>query len=160
MFADKDIQRFWSKIDRKDDITACWDWTACIQKIGYGGMRYNGKIWKAHRISFMIHHNREIITGMHILHSCDNRKCCNPHHLREGTHAENMRDMKEKGRRINPPHNRGDDSTNHILTSDQVKVIRHRFNTETITHTQLAAEYNVGRGTISDIIKRRTWTHI
>ena len=33
-----------------------------------------------------------------ILHDCDNRRCCNPEHLRAGTHLENSRDAQARGR--------------------------------------------------------------
>jgi hypothetical protein len=35
---------------------------------------------------------------MQILHRCDNPQCCNPEHLFVGTQAENMADMRRKGR--------------------------------------------------------------
>ena len=35
----------------------------------------------------------------HILHRCDNRKCCNPQHLFWGTASDNVRDCILKGRR-------------------------------------------------------------
>lgn len=42
----------------------------------------------------------------HLMHSCDNPRCVNPDHLREGSHAENMADMSAKKRcagQINAP---------------------------------------------------------
>ena len=31
-------------------------------------------------------------------HSCDNKRCCSPHHLSWGSHQDNMNDMKERER--------------------------------------------------------------
>lgn len=47
-----------------------------------------GEIWSG----------QDVPDGMHILHSCDNPRCCNPEHLRIGTHQDNMNDKVSRGR--------------------------------------------------------------
>lgn len=44
-----------------------------------------------------------IPAGMIVMHTCDNPPCCNPSHLVLGTQAENLADMRAKGRGVNPP---------------------------------------------------------
>lgn len=87
-------ERFWPKVDKSGD---CWTWTASLSRSGYGGFGFRGKVWKAHRVSYVLAYG-EIPDGAHILHSCDNPPCVNPAHLRAGTRSDNMQDKVRRGR--------------------------------------------------------------
>ena len=77
--------------------TGCWSWLLVKNKKGYGQVGYCGKIWQAHRLSY-IKFVGEIPKGMCVLHKCDNPSCVNPEYLFLGTDADNARDRKAKGR--------------------------------------------------------------
>jgi hypothetical protein len=67
----------------------CWIFTGCTFKNGYGRVRVGGKILRAHRIAY------EAVFGvipknLEVMHKCNTKLCCNPNHLKVGTHAENM----------------------------------------------------------------------
>lgn len=75
----------------------CWQWTLSTHKFGYGQM-WDGKRPEAtHRLMWEVTHG-EIPSGLMVLHTCDNPPCCNPKHLVLGTHDDNMRQARERGR--------------------------------------------------------------
>ena len=91
--------RFLSRIV-KHPRPGCWLWQGFKDVHGYGVIRRGGKGGKAvltHRYSWELHRG-EIPKGLHVLHSCDVPACVNPDHLFLGTQADNMRDMRSKGR--------------------------------------------------------------
>jgi hypothetical protein len=79
----------------------CWEWQGTRLETGYGLARYQGKYQSVHRVVFRLMKGK-IKSGNVILHSCDNPPCCNPDHLSQGSHQENMDDMVSKGRSPRP----------------------------------------------------------
>ena len=97
------VAAFWSKVDvRQDrfDKDYCWNWRASRRRDGYGQFKpvAGAKPLGAHRVAWEIWNGRDVPDGMCILHSCDNPGCCNPKHLRPGTHKQNSDDKISRGR--------------------------------------------------------------
>lgn len=88
---------FWSLVDCSAGPGACWEWQGKRDRRGYGVFYACLGETKAFRIAYRLTKG-DIETGKVILHSCDNPPCCNPNHLSQGTHLENMLDKITKGR--------------------------------------------------------------
>lgn len=73
----------------------CWEWQRSTSR-GYGNIWVNGKALSTHRYTYELAHG-QIPDGMFVLHSCDNKKCCNPGHLILGTHQDNMQHVRARG---------------------------------------------------------------
>lgn len=153
MTEERRIKHFWSNVDRQAD-NECWNWKRKSVQDGYGRTSFKGKRNAAHRIAFELHHNRSIADGAIICHSCDNRRCCNPSHLREGTHKDNSDDKMTRGR-FKPM--RGELNGRAKITNEIAEIIRTRYKSERITQTQLANEYGLHQCSISEIILGKTY---
>lgn len=162
-------ETFWDKVDKSGGVDACWPWTGGCNRDGYGVTRWTERR-KAHthRIAYELTHG-QITPGLEILHRCDNPPCCNPAHLFEGTQAENVTDMMQKGRgnkshgddhwtRKYPQHvKRGEASPVAKLTWEQVREIRARYIPNVVSSTQLGREYGTTHRSVLLIVHNKIW---
>jgi hypothetical protein len=143
-------QRFLEKVEREGE---CLVWTAHRDPDGYGTFHLGGRKVFAHRVAFYAKTGREPPV---VRHTCDNPACVNPSHLRGGTQLDNVRDRDRKDRQA-----KGSRNGRARLSAEDVRAIRRRYRKEeSASYASLADEYDVGRTTVRDIIKRETWSHI
>lgn len=145
---------FWERMEQSGD---CLLWTRSRTKDGYGQVWYEGKVWKASRVAWLLTHG-PIPDGVRVLHNCpggDNPACCNPDHLFLGSQSDNVRDMMAKGRNASTP--RGAANPNTHLTDDDVRAIRALYSSGEYAYAGLAAAFSVGQSTIARIVKGESW---
>lgn len=147
--------RFWSKVDMRGP-DECWDWQAGLTSTGYGRFKiasYTTVI--ASRFALISHTGKEP-TGMLVLHNCDRPVCCNPHHLRFGTAAENTKDMVTRGRTHNGSQS-GLNNGNAKLNEEQLQQIIEGFRARK-SNCEIAKEIGVvSHSMISRIRVGRSW---
>lgn len=151
--------RFWSKVCRSDNQEDCWNWRAgSLGQTGYGSFTLNrGQLgvvavnqrFPAHRIAWMLHNNT-ILTDEHVcvMHSCDNRLCCNPHHLSLGTRRDNAADRHQKHRSKNGTTK---------LTLAQAEAIRSKYVFGKYGTWRLAKEFGISEPQARRIVKGTRW---
>jgi HNH endonuclease len=143
------------KIEIIDKENGCMEVTSHHKlSTGYYSLVYNFQRKLIHR-HFYEECFGEIPPGMVVRHKCDNRGCVNPEHLELGTHAENSRDMVERGRSAY-----GIKHPKAKITDDDVKEIR-KLATEGVSHKEIANMYGLrSPGNISAIKYGKSWAHV
>ena len=140
--------------------TPCLEWQGGLDRSGYGRVHIKkhhetgtGRNFYVHRLNYMI--NRGYITPEeYILHQCHNRLCGNPNHHKLGDHNDNMADLADSGRVA------GENNHKSKLTEDDVRDIIELYYDEEWTVTDIMEEFDMARGSITDLIYGRTWKAI
>lgn len=133
--------------------SGCWLWFGFGAESRYPEFLVNGKRWRAHRFSWVIH-NGFIPDGMLVCHKCDVKCCVNPEHLFLGTHQDNTNDMMKKGRgKFNGV---GTKNSSVKLTEKEVILIRE----DERSYKKIGADYGVSGTNVGHIKLRKLWAHI
>jgi len=89
---------FWSMVERRAP-SECWPWRGG-RRGGAAGKTYGsfhlrlGRDIGAHRMALVLTVGPAPRRGLHAAHSCHNRTCVNPAHLRWATQRENLKDSR------------------------------------------------------------------
>lgn len=160
-----------ARVEAAQGADACWIWPRAKDAAGRGRFWLNGKLMLAHRAAWTVQIG-PIPAGAFLCHHCDNPSCVNPRHLYVGTHHNNMRDMRERGRSMARRHpelakkigqeagrrNTWNSCGGNIkakLSEAQVLAIRQ----DTRPTRQVASAYGVDRTTIQRIRRGALWPH-
>jgi len=129
-----------------------------INDRGYPIVWHDGKPRRENRLAFVQATGCTFaaIEGLEVRHRCDNRACVNPDHLELGSHADNMRDMAERGR-ANP--RRGSAHPVSKLTESEIPVIRQLLAAGS-TQRAVAHRFGVDQALIGRIARRISWSHV
>jgi hypothetical protein len=133
--------RFWSNVSKagEDD---CWLWNAARDRYGYGVFGVDRKAAFAHRVAWKISNGYEP-RGLCVLHNCDNPRCVNPRHLSVGSQADNLRDMRNKGRDKPPPAISLHGTLNGSAKLSDAEVAEIRSSAGVIPQRTLAKKYGI-----------------
>jgi hypothetical protein len=126
----------------------CWEWQGRTNGHGYGRWRET----MAHRVAYELAHG-PIPEDQQVRHRCDNKPCCNPHHLLAGSQSDNMQDALERGQfAVGARHG------NTRLTEPDILYIRR--NPDGLKIGQLAMIFGIGKSTVSYVMSGRSWKYL
>jgi len=163
------VDRFWSKV-RKDGPGGCWLWTASLCSSGYGSFLFEGRVERAHRVSWVLS-SGDVPAGLCVLHHCDNRRCVNPAHLYVGTKKDNARDREERGRsnhatglrhgrHTHPGQTAGSRNGRAKLRERDVALLLKKHFKQGRRKADLAREYGLSKTTVGHIVSGKLWPKV
>lgn len=145
-------ERFEEKIFHSPD--GCWIWTGAVTKRGYGHIRTNSTMTRAHRVSYFLYKGEDP-GDLFVCHTCDVPLCVNPQHLFADTGKGNSEDMVRKGRSC-----RGEKNPSAKLTEDDVRHLRSIPKRDKVKRLLFAKQHGISPKSLSQIINRRKWKHV
>lgn len=149
----EDIWAFIERMTTPEPNSGCLLWLGSTSNRGYGDMSIDGRMYSVHRVAFT-ENIGPIPSGMCVCHRCDVRSCVNPAHLFIGTHADNMADMAQKGRGVNPVLYGGEHGNAKLCSSEVAEI---RALKGAVSQRTLARRFGVGKSQIDRIQNGTRW---
>ena len=133
----------------------CLEWPFGRSQDAYPSLYISANSFsKAHRYMCLRAHGNPPTPTHEALHSCDNKRCVNPQHLRWGTKQENSQEAKDRGRYL-----KGEGCPATRLTEQDVRAIRAQ-RAAGLSIDAVAACFGTTRSNVSAIALRKTWAHL
>lgn len=131
-----------------------WEWIGKSRtgsRGEYGGTRLGGRVMSSHRAVWIL---LKGYVPVDLLHQCGMSLCCNPAHLREGTHRENL--LEAVAARGGKGWGGGVPGDGHpmrkVTLAEELEIYKRNMAGE--SQGDLAKEYGVSQPCICYIIKR------
>lgn len=140
----------WLKKHSSYSGDGCLHWPFGTNAFGYGQIGGCFSIL-AHRVMCAEAHGMPDDMALQAAHSCGNRICVNPNHLRWDNQSGNEMDKVAHG-----THNRGEQHPLSKLTADQVREIRALKGVKDIA--EIAVTFGITNSGVKAILNGQTWT--
>ena len=144
----------WDEVVRVPELGPCHEWRGSRNAAGYGRCSIGGGRYAAANRVAHIAFIGPLADDEHACHRCDNPPCMNPRHLFAGTQAENLADMRSKGRG-NPA--RGSSAGRSKFTETEVASIRAEYAAGGVSQRSLARRNGVDSRTMWQILSGNSY---
>lgn len=155
---------FWSRVEKAEG-DACWRWSGSLLRRPSGAPSYGlinlgarSRRMLAHRFSYLLNVGA-LAPEQVVRHRCDNPQCVRPDHLEAGTQAQNLADMRERGRAHFNRFKPGTAHPNAKMDAEKVREIR-RLRSEGMSLARIGAAVGLNASTVHDIVRGRTWKEV
>lgn len=146
--------RFWPKVRVAD---GCWEWQGTVDEtVGYGRISTggrNGSVLGAHRVAYLLAKGG-LPTGMVLHHTCENRLCVRPDHLKPLTRAEHMEHHREEIT------GKGEAHAISKLTEREVLEMRRLYDVGDTTYKDVGKKFGLGTSHARRVIIGELWGHV
>jgi hypothetical protein len=150
---DGEPEHFLREVALKYEGDDCLLWPYAKANYGYGEIRFGGRKGRkqlTHRVICELAYGPPPNDKNDAAHSCGNRLCCNPQHIRWASRLENVADTRTHGTIT-----RGERNGSAKLTEADVQRIR--LLKGSATEEVIAEHFGVTRGTINAVYRRKSW---
>lgn len=139
-----------AKLEARSVKNGCWTWHGTkLKGRGYGVLHIPGVGTRSvHRASWEAH-NGPIPPYLLVCHHCDNPACWNPEHLFLGTHADNVRDGRGKGR--------GPGNSTAAMNMQKAEAMRRLWDTGKVDKHEIARRFGVSWALVNGVTSGQTW---